>query len=50
MTDSALGAYYNYLAVPGEEPSPVSTSFSLGALEKCLVGGFLRGIFPLLVV
>jgi hypothetical protein len=46
MTDSSLGVYSNYLVVPGEEPSPVSSSFSLGALVKRLVVGFLEGILP----
>jgi hypothetical protein len=43
---SGLGTYSNYLAVPREEPSPVSGSFSFGALGECLVVGFLGGIVP----
>jgi hypothetical protein len=46
MTGSTLGAYSNCLIVPGEEPSLVSASFRLGALNECLVIGFLGGIFP----
>jgi hypothetical protein len=46
MTDSTPRVYSNCLTVPGEEPSPVSTSFSSGGLGKHLVVGFLRGIFP----
>jgi hypothetical protein len=46
MTSSTLGACSNYLAVPGEDPSPISSSFSLGSLGECLVVGFLSGIFP----
>jgi hypothetical protein len=46
MTSSALGVYYNYLAVPGEELSPISTSFSLGDLNEHLVFVFIGGIFP----
>jgi hypothetical protein len=46
MTDSTLGVYSNFLVVPGEEPSPISASFSLGALDKHLVVGFLGGILP----
>jgi hypothetical protein len=46
MTGSALGAYSNYLVVPGEEPLLVSASFILGALDECLVVGFLGDIFP----
>jgi hypothetical protein len=34
------------LAVPGEEPSPVSSSFILGAFDEHLVVGFLGGILP----
>jgi hypothetical protein len=33
MRDSTLGVYSNYLAVPREQPSPVSYSFGLGALD-----------------
>jgi hypothetical protein len=46
MTDLSLGAYSNCLAIPGEEPSHVSASFSLGALSEHRVVGFLGGIFP----
>jgi hypothetical protein len=46
ITGSALGEYSNGLAVPGEETSPISDSFSLGALNKCLVVGFLGDILP----
>jgi hypothetical protein len=46
MTGFALGAYSNYLVLPGEEPSPIFSSFILGALGECLVVGFLGGIFP----
>jgi hypothetical protein len=46
MTDSSLGVYSNFLAVPGEEPSPFSTSFILGALGECLVVEFLDDILP----
>jgi hypothetical protein len=37
--------YSNCLAVLGEEPSPISTSFNFGALGEGLVVGFLGGIF-----
>jgi hypothetical protein len=46
MTGSTLGVYSNFLAVPGEEPSPVSASFILGALDKRMVVGFLSEILP----
>jgi hypothetical protein len=46
ITGSALGAYSNCLVVPREEPSHVSTSFSLGALSERLVVGFLSNILP----
>jgi hypothetical protein len=46
MTGSTLGAYSNCLVVPGEEPSPISTSFSLGSLGEHLVVGFLGDILP----
>jgi hypothetical protein len=46
MIGSSLGAYSNCLAVPGEEPSPVSGYFSFGALGDHLVVGFLGGIVP----
>jgi hypothetical protein len=45
MIGSTLGAYSNCLVVPVEEHSHVSTSFSLGALDECLVVGFLGNIF-----
>jgi hypothetical protein len=45
MTGSTLGAYSNYLAMPGEEPSPIFASFNFGALNECLVIAFLGGIF-----
>jgi hypothetical protein len=32
--------------VPEEEPSPVSASFSLGALDERLVVGFIDGFLP----
>jgi len=44
MTGFSLGAYSNSLVVPREEPSPVSTYFSLGALDEHLVVGFLGDI------
>jgi hypothetical protein len=47
MTGSSLGVYSNFLAVLGEESSLVSMSFSLGALNKHLVLGFLNGMFPI---
>jgi hypothetical protein len=46
MTGSTLGAYSNCLAVPGEEPSPISGSFIFGALGEHLVVGFLDDILP----
>jgi hypothetical protein len=46
MTESTLGVYSSCLATPGEEPSHVSASFSLGALEERLVVGFLSDILP----
>jgi hypothetical protein len=46
MTGSSLGVYSNYLTIPGEEPSPVSASFSLGSLGEHLVVGFLSEILP----
>jgi hypothetical protein len=45
MTGFTLGAYSNFLVVPGEEPSHVSTSFSLGALDEHQVVVFLSNIF-----
>jgi hypothetical protein len=47
MTGSSLGAYSSCFAAPGEEPSPISASFSLGALGEHLVVGFLNEIFPI---
>jgi hypothetical protein len=41
-----LRVYSNFFAAPGEEPSTTSSSFSFGALEHCLVVGFLGGIVP----
>jgi hypothetical protein len=41
---STLGAYSNFLVVPGEEPSPVFGSLSFGALNEFLVVGFLYDI------
>jgi len=46
MTSSSMGVCSNLLAVPGKEPSLVSTSFILGALGERMVVDFLRGIFP----
>jgi hypothetical protein len=46
ITGSALREYFNCLVVLGEEPSHVSTSFILGALNERLVIGLLGGIFP----
>jgi hypothetical protein len=46
MTGSALEAYSNCLTVLGEEPSPVSASFSLGVIGEHLVVGFFSGILP----
>jgi hypothetical protein len=45
MTSSTLGEYSNYLTVPGEEPSPFFSSFSLVSPDEHLVVGFLGGIF-----
>jgi hypothetical protein len=45
-TGSSLGAHSNCLAVPREEPSPISGSFSFGALSEHLVVGFIGGIVP----
>ena len=44
MTGSTLEVYFYCLMVLGEEPSPVSASFSLGALDKRLIVGFLDEI------
>jgi hypothetical protein len=46
MTGSTLGVYSNYLTVPGEEPSPIFSSFILGALGERLVVVFLDEILP----
>jgi hypothetical protein len=46
IKSSPLGVYSNSLTVPGEEPSLVSTYFSLGALDERLVVGFLGDILP----
>jgi hypothetical protein len=46
MTGSGLGTYSNFFEIPGEEPSPTSSSFTFGALEECLVVGFLNDIVP----
>jgi hypothetical protein len=45
MTGSSLGENSNYLAVPGEDPSPNSSSFNFGFLVEHLVVGFFGGIF-----
>jgi hypothetical protein len=44
MTGSTRGAYSNCLAVPREEHSPISGSFSFDALRERLVVGFLGRI------
>jgi hypothetical protein len=46
MIGSTLGAYSNCLTVPREEPSPISSSFSFGALDERLVVGFIGDIVP----
>jgi hypothetical protein len=47
MTGSTLGAYSNCLVVPGEEPSPISASFSFWCSRgERLVVGFLGDILP----
>jgi len=46
MTGSTLGAYSNCLTVPGEEHSPISSSFIFGALDELLAFGFLGDIVP----
>jgi hypothetical protein len=46
MTGSDLRVYSNCFAVPGEHPSPTSSSFSFGALEDHFVVGFIGGIVP----
>jgi len=43
---SGLGANSNRFVSPGEEPSPTFGSFILGALDDCLMVGFIRGIVP----
>jgi hypothetical protein len=45
-TGSGLGMYSNFLVVPGEEPSPISSSFIFCALGECPMVGFLGGIVP----
>jgi hypothetical protein len=50
MTVYGLGTYSNCLVVPREEPSPVSGSFSFGALGEHLVVGFINDIVPLKLV
>jgi hypothetical protein len=44
MKGSTLGAYSNYFAILGEEPSPISTYLIFGALSERLVVGFLGDI------
>ena len=44
MTCSDLSVYSNCFVTLGEEPSPTSSSFSLGTLDDRLVVGFLGGI------
>jgi hypothetical protein len=46
MTGSSLGENSNCFVGPGDEPSPTSGSFSLGALGDRLVFGFFGGIVP----
>jgi hypothetical protein len=46
MTGSSLRVYSNYFAAYGEEPTPTFGSFSFGALDDCLVVGFLSEIVP----
>jgi hypothetical protein len=46
MTGSNLDMYSNCFVTHGEDPSPTSGSFSLGALDDHLVVGFLGGIVP----
>jgi hypothetical protein len=46
MTGSNLGVYSNYFSTPGEEPSPISSSFNFNALDDCLVVSFLGDIVP----
>jgi hypothetical protein len=41
---SGIRTQSNYLVVLGEEPSPVSGSFSFGALNEHLMVGFLGDI------
>jgi hypothetical protein len=46
MNGSGLRVYFNCFATFGEEPSPTYGYFSFGALDDCLVVGFLGGIVP----
>jgi hypothetical protein len=46
MTGSSLKEYSNCFVISGEEPSPISGSFSFGTLKDHLVVGFLGGIIP----
>jgi hypothetical protein len=46
MTDTVLGENSNFLATDGEESSPTSNSYILGALGDFLVEGFFGGIVP----
>jgi hypothetical protein len=48
MTNTSLGTKSNFLATDGEEPSPTSDSYSLGALGDFLVDGFFGGIIPVI--
>jgi hypothetical protein len=45
IIDSIFEKKSSFLLAPSVEPSPTSSSFSLGALGECLVVGFLGGIF-----
>jgi hypothetical protein len=44
MTGFGLSVYFNFFATPGEEPSPISGSFSFGALSDHLIVIFLGSI------
>jgi hypothetical protein len=46
LLGSGLGENSNCFVDSGEEPSPTSGSFSLGALDDRLMFGFLGGIVP----
>jgi hypothetical protein len=48
MTDPGLGTKSNCLSIDGEEPSPTSDSYSLGALDDFLVDDFFGGIIPII--